>query len=211
MGARLRHGRPLRKRRASWAIFCSEWALAAAVVLLETFRTRRVLWRYPPRLLDWIHSLGVSSICVNSAGPNAGAAATLGALSDLADQLPDTEAFRKRLGARSTDRWDREGWIWASLEVDDDGTRAKVAEDLRPFDLPYTTDILEARGYGPARVGWVAVVSAARSPRYPSTATSPTWPSTNSTTFPRTVSRRGWRASWLVTPGNSAAKPRGPC
>jgi len=30
--------------------------------------------------------------------------------------------------------------------VDDDGTRAKVAEDLRPFDLPYTADILEARG-----------------------------------------------------------------
>jgi len=198
-------------RRASWAIFCSELAFAAAVVLLETFRTRRVLWRYPPRLLDWIRSLGVSRIRVNSAGPNAGAAATLGALLDLADQLPDTEAFRQRLRARSTDRWDSEGWIWASLEVDDDGTRAKVAEDLRPFDLPYTADIVEARGYGPARVGWVAAVSAARSPRYPSTATSSTWPSTNSTTFPWTVSRRGWRASWLVTPGNSAATPRGPC
>jgi len=39
-------------RRTPWAIFRSEWALAAAVVLLETFRTRRFLWRYPPRLLD---------------------------------------------------------------------------------------------------------------------------------------------------------------
>jgi len=154
-------------RRASWAVFRSEWALAAAVVLLETFRTRQVLWRYPPRLLDWIRSLGASNICINPAGPDAEGAATLGALLDLVDQLPDTEAFRQRLRARSTDRRDLEGWIWASLEVDDDGTHAKVAEDLRPFDLPYTADILEARGYGPARGGCAAAVSAARSPRYP--------------------------------------------
>jgi len=160
-------------RRASWAVFRSEWALAAAVVLLETFRTRRVLWRYPPRHLDWIRSLGESNICVNPAGPDAEAAATLGELLDLADQLPDTEAFRQRPRARSTDRRDREGWIWASLEVDDDGTHAKVAEDLRPFDLPYTADILEARGYGPARGGWAAAVSAARSPRYPGCGTAP--------------------------------------
>jgi len=70
---------------------------------------------------------------------------------DLADQLPDTETFLQRLRARRTERRDREGWIWASLEVDDDRTRAKVAEDLRLFDLPHTADILEARGYGPAR------------------------------------------------------------
>jgi len=161
------------RRRASWAVLLIEWALAAAIVLLETFRTRRVLWRYPPRLLDWIRSLGASNICVNSAGPDAEAAATLGALLDLADQLSDTEAFRQRLRARSTDRRDREGWIWASLEVDDDGTHAKVAEDLRPFDLPYTADIPEARGYGPARGVWAAAVSAACSPRYPGGGTAP--------------------------------------
>jgi len=39
-------------RRTPVAIFPSEWALAAAFVFLETFRTHRVLWRYPPRLLD---------------------------------------------------------------------------------------------------------------------------------------------------------------
>jgi len=160
-------------RRASWAIFRSEWALAAAVVLLETFCTGRVLWRYPSRLLDWIRSVGPPKICVNAAGPDAQATATLGALLDLADQLPDSEAFHQRLCARSTDRPDREGWIWASLEVDDDGTRAKVAEDLRPFDLPYTADIFEARGYGPARGGWAAAVSAAGSPRYPGGGTEP--------------------------------------
>jgi len=36
-------------RRTPWAIFRSEWALEAAVVLLETFRNHRILWRYPPR------------------------------------------------------------------------------------------------------------------------------------------------------------------
>ena len=154
-------------RRASWAIFRSEWALGAAVVLLETFRTRRVLWRFPPRLVDWIRSLGPANICSRAEGPDAEATATLEALLDLADQLPDTEAFRQRLRARSCERRDREGWIWADLEVGDEGTRAKVAEDLRPFDLPYSADILEARGYGFARGGWSAAVSAARRPRYP--------------------------------------------
>jgi len=160
-------------RRTPWAIFRSEWALAAAVVLLETFRTRRALWKYPPRLLDWIRSVGPSNICVNAAGPDAEATAILGALLDLADQLPDTEAFRQRLRARSADRRDRGGWVWAALEVDDDGTRANVAEDLRPFDRPYTADILEASGCGPARGGWAASVSAARSQRYPGGETEP--------------------------------------
>jgi len=94
-------------RRTLWAIFRSEWALAAAFVPLETFRTRRVLWQYPPRLLDWIRSVGPSNICVSTADPDGKATAILGALLDLADQLPDTEAFRQRLRARNTDRWDR--------------------------------------------------------------------------------------------------------
>jgi len=38
------------ERRTPWAIFRSEWALEAAVVLLETFRNLRVLWRYPSQL-----------------------------------------------------------------------------------------------------------------------------------------------------------------
>jgi len=105
------------------------------------------------------------------------ASAVLGAMLDLADQLPETEAFRQRLRARSTDRRDREDWVWAALEVDDNGIRVKVAEDLRPFYLPCTADILEARGYGRgyghARGGWAAAVSAARSPRYPGGRTEP--------------------------------------
>jgi len=35
------------------------------------------------------------------------------------------------------------------------------------FALPYTADILEARGYGSAREDWAAAVSATRSQRYP--------------------------------------------
>jgi len=107
-------------RRTPWTVCRSEWALARAFVFLETFRTRRVLWRYPPRLLDWIRSVGPFNICVNAAGPDAEAIDILGALLDLAGQLSDTEAFLQRLRDRSTDRRNREGWIWASLEVDDD-------------------------------------------------------------------------------------------
>jgi len=152
-------------RRTPWAIFRREWALEAAIVLLETFRNRRVLWRFPPQLLDWIRSLGPANICVGPEGPDAEATAILGALLDLADQLAGTEAFRQRLRARSTDLRDRESWVWAALEMDSNGTCVKVAEDLRPFDLPYTADILAARSYGDARGGWTAAVSTARSPR----------------------------------------------
>jgi len=160
-------------RRTPWAIFRSEWALEAAVVLLETFRNGRVLWRYPPRVLDWIRALGPASICVGPGGPDAEATATLGALLDLEDQLPDTEAFRQRLRARNTDRRDRDGWVWAGFEMQNHVACAKVAEDLRPFDLPYTADILTARSYGDTRGGWAAAVSTARSPRYPGGGTDP--------------------------------------
>jgi len=148
-------------------------ALEAAVVLLETFRNRRVLWRYPPRLLDWICALGPANICVGPGGPDAEATAILGALLDLADQLPDTEAFRQRLRARNTDRRDREGWVWAGLEMENHEACAKVAEDLRPFDLPFTADVLAARRCGDTRGGWAAAVSTARSPRYPGGGTEP--------------------------------------
>ena len=55
-------------RRTPGAIFRSEWALEAAVVPLGTFRNRRVLWCYPPRLPDWIRALGPANICVGPGG-----------------------------------------------------------------------------------------------------------------------------------------------
>jgi len=153
-------------RRTPWAIFRSEWALGAAIALLDAFRNRRVLWRFPLRLMDWIRSLETSNFCSGAEGPNGETTATLEALLDLADQLPDTEAFRQRLRARTVDLRDREGWVWVDLEAGDGGTRVLVAEDLRPFDFPYTADILEARGYSHARGGRAAAVSAARGRRY---------------------------------------------
>jgi len=159
--------------RTPWAIFCSAWALEEAVVLLETFLNRLVLWRFPQRLLYWIRSLGQANSCVGPEGPDTEATAILGALLGLADRLPDTEAFHQHLRARSTDRPDHEGWCWAALEVDNDGMRVKVSEDLRPFDLPHTADILEARCYGDARAGWNPAVPTAQSPRYPGGGTEP--------------------------------------
>jgi len=85
-------------------------------------------------------------------------------LLDLADQLPDTGAFRQSLRARNTDRRDREGWVWARIEMENHEPCAKAAEDLRPFDLPYTADILAARSYGDTRGRWAAAVSTPRSP-----------------------------------------------
>jgi len=154
-------------RRTPWAIFRSEWALEAAVILLEAFQNRRVLWLYPPRLLDWIRALGPSHICVGPGGADAEATAILGALLDLADQLPDTKAFRQRFHAHNTDRRDREGWVWAGFEMENHAACAKVAEDLRPFDLPYTADIHAARSYGDIRGGCAAAVSTARGPATP--------------------------------------------
>jgi len=63
--------------------------------------------------------------------------------------------------------------VWAALDMDKNGTYVKVAEDIRPFDLLYTADILAARSSGDARGGWAAAVSSARSPRYPGGGTEP--------------------------------------
>ena len=98
--------------------------------------------------------------------PDRETTATLEALLDLVDQFPDTEAFRQCLCARCFDRRDREGWVWVDLDVSDGGTRVLLAEDILPFDWPYTADILEARGYGHARGTWAAAVSAARGTLY---------------------------------------------
>ena len=94
-------------RRTPWAIFRSDWALGAAIALLDAFRNRRVLWRFPPRLIDWMRSLGAANVCSGAEGPNGETTATLEAFLHLADQLPDTEEFRQRLRARSIDRRDR--------------------------------------------------------------------------------------------------------
>ena len=39
-------------RRTPWAICRIEWALGAPIALLDASRNRRVLWRFPPQLVD---------------------------------------------------------------------------------------------------------------------------------------------------------------
>ena len=110
--------------------------------------------------------MGPSNICSGAEGPDGETTATLEVLLDLADQLPDKQAFRQRPRSLSVDRRDREEWVWVDLEVGDVWSSVKFAEDLRPFDVPYTADILWARGYGHACGGWAATVSAAREAHY---------------------------------------------
>lgn len=60
------------------------------MALYETFRDGHVVWRYPPRLVGWILLRGVDCVRKAATGPDDRAAATLTALLDVADQLPDT-------------------------------------------------------------------------------------------------------------------------
>jgi len=154
-----------------------------------------------------------ANICFGPGGPDAEATAILGALLDLADQLPDTKAFRQRLGARNTDRRDLVGWVWAGLEMENNEACAKVAEDLRLFNLPYTADILAARSYGDARGGWAAAVSAARSPRYSGGGADPVADGTLGWRTGLGGGVRGWRigcdGGWTAFVGPTLASPRG--
>jgi len=154
-------------RSSTWAIFRTEWALHAATQLYETFRDRRVMWRYPPRLLDWIRALGPDEVCKVVDGHNEEAARTLEALLILGDQLPSGAAFTKRLHERAVDRRDRDGWVAVEIEVTDGVKQAKVAEDLSPFDMPYSTHVLTASTFGGTPGGWAGAVAASRAPRYP--------------------------------------------
>ena len=164
----------LRAGRAStWAVFRTEWALHAGVQLYETFRDRRVVWRYPPRLLDWIRALGPDEVCKGLKGHNEEAARTLEALLILGDQLPTNAAFTQHLHVRATDRRDSDGWVAAELEVTDGVKLAKVAEDLAPFKLPYSAHVLAARTCAGAPGGWAGAVAAARVPRYPGGGSTP--------------------------------------
>jgi len=154
-------------RSTPWAILRSAWALGAELALLDAFRNRRVLWSFRPRFIDCIRSLGTAHICSGADDRNGKTTATLEEFLDLEDELSDTEALLQSLRARSVDRRDREGWVWADLEAGDGGTRVLIATDLRPLHFPYTKNTLEARGYGRDRGGWAAAVSAARELRYP--------------------------------------------
>jgi len=155
------------------AVFRTDEALHAGVQLYETFRDRREVCRYPPRLLHWIHALGPEEVCKGLNGHNEEAARTLEALRILGDQLPPNVAFTQRLHVSATDRRDRDGWVAAELEVADGVKLEKVSKDLAPFELPYSAYVLAARTCAGARGGWAGAVAVARLPRYPGGGSTP--------------------------------------
>jgi len=94
-------------RGPPWAIFGSARALGAVISLLDTFRNRRVLWRFSPRIIYCVRSLGPANMCSGADGPSGETTAYLETFLDREDQFPDTEAFRQGLRDRSADRRDR--------------------------------------------------------------------------------------------------------
>ncbi|GAB0498582.1 hypothetical protein MMPV_009928 [Pyropia vietnamensis] len=137
----LRRGDP-----AAWSVFRAEWAVSTAVALLQAYDERRVVLLYPPRLRDWIRSVGATNIAADARGePDDEVEGKLLALLRLLDELPHTPAFVERLTNRAPSRRDRAGWVSVILEVGREGSRALVDEDLAPYELPYSTAVTEAR------------------------------------------------------------------
>ncbi|GAB0498697.1 hypothetical protein MMPV_010044 [Pyropia vietnamensis] len=137
----LRRGDP-----AAWSVFRAEWAVSTAVALLQAYDERRVVLLYPPRLRDWIRSVGATNIAADARGePDDEVEGKLLALLRLLDELPHTSAFVERLTNRAPNRRDRAGWVSVVLEVGREGSRALVDEDLAPYELPYSSAVTEAR------------------------------------------------------------------
>ncbi|GAB0497134.1 hypothetical protein MMPV_008457 [Pyropia vietnamensis] len=139
--AELKRGDP-----AAWRVFRAEWAVSTAVALLQAYDERRVILLYPPRLREWIRSVGVANITSDDDGDtDEDIAGKFDALLHLLDELPHTSAFVDRLALRAMERRDRSGWVRVMVQVGREGRRALVDEDLDPFDLPYSPTVTESR------------------------------------------------------------------
>jgi len=66
----------------------SEWAVLAGAYLVDSFRTRGIIWLYPKSFRSWILRVGLRAICHGPTAPDDQAAEVLGALWDLLDQEP---------------------------------------------------------------------------------------------------------------------------
>lgn len=132
----------------AWNVFRSEWAVLCGAYLMDEYRSEGRLWLYPRPLRQWVHRVGLETICGSPYGVDATAVEELGALLALLDQLPMTAAFTAQLRARDPERRDRTSWVRARVELVDGTPTATVDEDLAPFLLPYTRDVLESREMG---------------------------------------------------------------
>jgi len=63
----------------------TEWAVLAAAYVVDSFRTRGIMWLYPKSLRSWILRVGLQAICHSPTGPEERAAEELGAPLALLD------------------------------------------------------------------------------------------------------------------------------
>ncbi|OSX77721.1 hypothetical protein BU14_0136s0018 [Porphyra umbilicalis] len=130
-----------------WAevVLQSEWAVLAGVYLVEQFRVSRRMWLYPPRLLKWIREVGVDFICQGPDGDEFIASCQLTAMLTLSESLSRNQGFSERLARVDPVRRDRSSWVYVRVDRLEDAWVAQVDEDLAPWDLPYSTDVLDGR------------------------------------------------------------------
>ncbi|GAB0497122.1 hypothetical protein MMPV_008445 [Pyropia vietnamensis] len=141
----------------------SEWAVLAGAFLLESYRARNILWLYPPVLCQWILRVGSSFICQGEDGHDEEAAEELEALLTLLPNVPSGPAFTQHLRQLDPVRRDRSSWV--RVVILRRGTiEALVDEDLHPYEMPYSAEVMDNRAMSSGADGWSRAVSTAHSP-----------------------------------------------
>jgi len=146
----------------AFKVLRSEWAVMAGAYLVDSFRTRGIMWLYPKALRSWILRVGVRAVCQGPSGSDERAAEELGALLALLDKLPVGPTLTHRLGCAPSERRDRSSWLSVVLTSDGTVMEAKVDEDLQPLQLPYAVDVLESRALAAETTGWDQAVGSSR-------------------------------------------------
>ena len=131
----------------AWFVFRTEWAMNCALYTLERARRSGEMCLLPRLLRTWIDRVGVPDICKGPGGVDEGAARDLKALMVLSDRVVGAPGLRSRLGQAASNRKDRASYVLVRFETRDGTWAALVDEDLAPLDLPYSTDILDAREF----------------------------------------------------------------
>lgn len=129
----------------AWNVFRSEWAVLSGAYLVEEYRMAGRLWLFPRALRQWIVRVGLEKVCTTARGVDPVAVGELGALLALLDQLPGSKAFETHLKAMDPHRRDRSSWVRVRVEREEMSSTAYVDEDLAPFPLRYSRDVVEAR------------------------------------------------------------------
>ena len=129
----------------AWNVVKSEWAVLCGAYLVDEYRLDGKLWLFPRALRQWITRVGPKTVCSGPAGVDEVAVRVLEALLALLDELPFTAAFRERLRVVDTGRRDRSSWVRVRVVHKGLSATARVDEDLAPFPLAYSDDVLEGR------------------------------------------------------------------